>query len=188
MKTRTTKSLCLGVLAALLAAGASPSHALDWKPDAVSLEAGAGTHGTRFAGAGLVWDWDFERMRRKAELTAHTELLVNTWRADAIGGGENSYTQLVLLPSLRMRLSRGASPWYIELGIGASYLDRLFATPHKQFSTRWNFYDMMGVGHTLGGPDGKHEIGMRWVHVSNGGLKKPNPGQDFLQLRYVARF
>jgi lipid A 3-O-deacylase len=188
MKTRTTKPLRLGVLAALLAASATLSHAFDLKPDAVSLEAGAGTHGARIVGAGLVWDWDFERMRRKAELTAHTELLVNSWRADAIGGGENSYTQVVLLPSLRMRLARGASPWYFELGIGASYMDRLFVTPDKQFSTRWNFYDVMGVGHTLGGPDGKHEIGMRWIHVSNGGLKKPNPGQDFLQLRYVARF
>jgi lipid A 3-O-deacylase len=188
MKTTTRKPLRLCVVAACLATGASLSHALDLAPDAVALQAGAGTHGTRMAGAGLVWDWDFERMRRKAELTAHTELMLNSWRADAIGGGEHSYTQVVLLPSLRMRLSRGASPWYIELGIGASYMDKLFATPDKQFSTRWNFYDMMGVGHTLGGPDGTHEVGLRWVHVSNAGLKKPNPGQDFLQLRYVARF
>jgi len=188
MKITTTKPLRVCVVAAFFATGASLSHAFDLRPDAVSLLAGAGSHGTRMAGAGLVWDWDFERMRKKAELTAHTELLLNQWRADAIGGGHDSFTQLVLLPSLRMRLARGASPWYLELGIGASWMDRLFVTPDKQFSTRWNFYDMMGVGHTLGGPDGRHEIGLRWVHVSNGGLKKPNPGQDFLQLRYVARF
>ena len=38
------------------------------------------------------------------------------------------------------------------------------------------------------GDEHQHELGIRWVHVSNGGLKEPNPGQDFLQLRYVSRF
>jgi lipid A 3-O-deacylase len=185
MKTTTTLRLAA---AGLLAGAASLSHAFDWKPDGAALQVGGGSHSSRMAGVGVIWDWDFERMRRKAELTAHTELMVNHWRADAVGGGERGYTQLVLLPSLRMRLSRGRSPWFIELGIGASWMDRLFETPQKSFSTQWNFYDMMGVGHTLGGPDGKHEIGLRWIHVSNGGVKHPNPGQDFLQLRYVARF
>jgi lipid A 3-O-deacylase len=181
----TTLRLCV---AGLLAGGASLSHAFDATPDGVSVQAGAGTHGAAIAGVGLIWDWDFERLRRKAELTAHTELMVNEWRAHRVGGGNRSYTQLVLLPSLRMRLARGASPWFFEVGIGASYMDRLLVTPEKQFSTQWNFFDVLGVGHTLGGPDGKHELGLRWIHVSNLGIKKPNPGQDFLQLRYVARF
>jgi lipid A 3-O-deacylase len=56
---------------------------------------------------------------------------------------------------------------------------------HRQ---RQAFLDVMGLGYTLGGPDGKQEIGLRWSHTSNAGLKKPNPGQDFLQLRLVQRF
>lgn len=174
--------------AAALLAAAATSHAFDLRPDGISVFAGAGSHSARIAGASILWDWDFERMRRKAELTAHTELILNEWRANDFGGGHQYFTQVALLPTLRMRLSRGASPWYIELGIGASYMDKLFVTPQKEFSTRWNFYDVMGVGYTIGGPDGKHEINARWMHVSNGGLEKPNPGQDFLQLRYVSRF
>lgn len=174
--------------AALLLGVLPPVHAFDPSPDAVAVQAGVASHGTRMAGVGVVWDWDFERLRRKAELTAHTEVMLNHWRGGAVGGGHLSVTQAVVLPSLRMRLARGASPWFLELGIGASWMDRRFVTPDKQFSTRWNFYDMLGVGHTLGGPDGRHELGLRWIHVSNAGLKKPNPGQDFLQLRYVARF
>ena len=184
---KTTKILRLAA-AGLLAGCALSSHALDLRPDAVTLQGGAGTHGARMGGVGVVWDWDFQRKRRKAELTAQTEVMLNTWRADAVAGGENSFTQLVILPSLRMRLSRGASPWFIELGIGVSYLDRIFETQEKRFSTRWNFYDMLGVGHTFGGPEGDTELGLRWVHVSNAGIKRPNPGQDFVQLRYVHRF
>jgi hypothetical protein len=173
--------------AALLAATGS-AVAVDFKPDGVSLEAGIGKNGARMAGVGLVWDWDFERMRRKAELTAHTELLVNRWRYDAVGGGKDQLTQLVLLPSVRMRLDRGASPWFIELGIGASYMDRDYVTPRKAFSTRWNFYDVLGIGHTFGGVDGHQEVGLRWTHTSNAGIRNPNPGENFFQLRYVHRF
>jgi lipid A 3-O-deacylase len=184
MKTTTILRLAA---AGLLAALAWPTHAFNLRPDAVSLQGGVGSHGTSNAGAGLVWDWNFERLRRKAELTAHTELMVNSWRADAVGGGHQALTQVVLLPTLRMQLSRGASPWYLEVGVGASWLDQRFVTPDREFSTQWNFYDVLGMGRSFG-PAARHELGLRWVHVSNGGIKKPNPGQDFLQLRYVARF
>lgn len=185
MKTTTIARLAA---AALLAAPALPAGAVDFTPDGVTFEAGAGKDGARMAGIGLVWDWDFERMRRKAELTAHTELKLNRWRADAVGGGHQELTQIVLLPSLRMRIGRGQSPFFIEVGIGASWLDRAFETPERRFSTRWNFYDMLGVGYSLGGVDGTHEVGLRWTHTSNAGIRKPNPGQDFLQARYVLRF
>jgi lipid A 3-O-deacylase len=185
MRRRSANGLFTAAAFSVLCTGA---HAFNLAPDAISFEVGAGGHSTAMASAGLTWDWDFESLRRKAELTAHTELLVNHWHADALGGGSQSFTQLAVLPSLRMRLDRGASPWYIELGIGASWLDRPFVTPSKTFSTQWNFLDMMGVGYTLGGPGGKQEIGLRWTHTSNAGIKKPNPGQDFLQLRLVQRF
>lgn len=173
--------------AAAVCAFAGQALAFNMRPDGVSLEAGPGRTGTHMAGVGLVWDWDFERLRRKAALTAHTELLVNLWHADALDGGRQRLAQWVVLPSLRMRLDRGRSPWFFEVGIGASFLSRHFETPDKNFSTRWNFYDVLGVGHTFGGPDGKHELGLRWTHTSNAGIRKPNPGQDFLQLRYVRR-
>jgi lipid A 3-O-deacylase len=176
------------ILAGALLAVSGPVLAVDFKPDGASLEAGIGKFGSRMAGVGLVWDWNFERMRRAAELTAHTEVLVNRWRYDALGGGSGELTQFAVLPSLRMRLARGASPWFIELGVGASYLDRDFVTPRKSFSTRWNFYDVLGIGHTYGGVNGHHEVALRWNHSSNAGIRNPNPGQDFLQLRYVYRF
>lgn len=184
MRTTTIPRL---LLAGLCAAGFHAAHAFDWKPDGASLQVGAGGKGTSLAGAGIVWDWDFQRMRRKAELTAHTEFMVNHWRGNAIGGGHQGVTQLVLLPSLRMRLARGASRWFIELGIGASWMDQEFETPRKRFGSQWNFYDMMGLGYNLDA-EHRHELGFRWVHVSNAGLEHPNPGQDFLQLRYVRRF
>lgn len=182
-----TKTMLRWLATGLLAAGLAPAQAADFRPDALAVQAGAGASGTATAGVGLVWDWDLERLRRKAEITAHTELLLNHLRADDFGGGSQGFTQVVVLPSLRMRLDRGQSPWFLELGIGASWMDKLLVTPHKTFSTQWNFYDVVGVGYSLD-DQRRHELGLRWVHISNAGIKKPNPGQDLLQLRYVARF
>ncbi|MEJ7932488.1 acyloxyacyl hydrolase [Ramlibacter sp. AN1015] len=184
----TSVSLFARSMAGVLLAGTLLSaRAIDFTPDAVSVQAGAGRAGVDTVGVGVIWDWKFQQLRRKAELTAHTELMVSGWRADDVGGGNQRLVQVVLLPSLRMRLARGESPWFIEFGIGASYLGKDYITPDKAFSTRWNFYDMLGIGHSFG-EKREHELGLRLVHVSNAGIRKPNPGEDFLHLRYVRRF
>ena len=185
--TMTTTHLARAAAAALLASALPLAHAIDFSPDGVSVTAGAG-QGSSMAGVALHWDWNFWRIRPKTELTAHTELILNGWRADRVGGGHQDYAQIVLLPTLRMRFGQGGSPWFWEVGIGASYMDKRFVTPDKEFSTQWNFYDVIGGGYTFGGAKGNHEINIRWVHVSNGGIKKPNPGQDFGQVRYIYWF
>lgn len=183
MTTKPPLKLACGL--ALLALATLPARA-DLRPDGATLLAGTAPHGTRAVAAGLLWDWDWQAPRR-ALLTAHTELLVSHWRARALGGGHQSLQQLTLLPSLRLRPQRGAAGWFLEIGIGASWLSRSYRTPQKDFSSRWNFYDMLGVGLNLG-PDRRQELGLRYVHVSNAGLRRPNPGEDFLLLRYARRF
>jgi lipid A 3-O-deacylase len=182
----TTTTIFLRLCAAgALATAACLAHAVDWRPDAVVLQAGLGRSGNALIGAGLSWDWSWHYSSAAAELSARTELLLNEWRADDFGGGHQSFTQLVLLPTLRMQVAQGRSPWFLELGIGASYMDPLYVTPEKQFSTRFNFYDVLGVGYSLGRD---RELGLRLNHVSNGGIKKPNPGEEFVQLRFLQRF
>jgi lipid A 3-O-deacylase len=184
----TTGKPARACAAALLLLAALPlAHAFNLRPDGIALQAGAG-EGAAMAGIGVIWDWNFWRIRPKTELTAHTELMINGWKGDAVPGGPSDYLQVALVPTLRMRFGQGGSPWFWEVGIGASWMDPRFRTPEKEFSTRWNFYDVLGLGYTVGGKEGKDEINLRWVHVSNGGLRKPNPGQDFGQIRYVRWF
>ncbi|RCW66754.1 acyloxyacyl hydrolase [Pseudorhodoferax soli] len=102
------------------------------------------------------------------------------WQADALPGERDDFTQLGLVPMLRWRFDEGRSPWFVEGGIGVSYLVHGYRTRTKAFGSRWNFSDHLGVGYSFG----RHEIGMYVKHVSNGGLDKPNPGETFYQLRY----
>ena len=178
----TAKSL----LAAVLLALAPLAHALDLAPDTYSVE-GGGADGVRNLTLGVGWDWGMQRPLGSMLLTGHTELFAGAWRADAIGGGQRTYGHFGVLPTLRLRFDGGRSPWFAEAGIGLSWLNRTFRTPDKTFSTRFQVTDVIGVGRTFGA-DGRHELGVRLQHVSNGGIDNPNPGQNAVLLRYVGRF
>lgn len=68
----------------------------------------------------------------------------------------------------------------LEAGIGAN----LFSATRigsKRISTSYQFGDSIGLYHRLAGsPWG---LGVRFTHYSNADIKRPNPGQNYLQLR-----
>lgn len=71
-----------------------------------------------------------------------------------------------------------------EAGIGVSYFSKTqFAG--SDISTHFQFADHIGVFYRFA-PDGS--IGIRASHFSNGGIKKPNPGLNALQLTYTESF
>ena len=82
----------------------------------------------------------------------------------------------------------GSVPWFAEAGLGVSYaVNHRYLTDQKDFSTRYNFATHIGVGY-LFGEQLKSEISLRLEHHSNAGIKHPNPGENFLQIRYARHF
>jgi len=68
----------------------------------------------------------------------------------------------------------------VELGIGVN----IFSGVHlgdKVISTSFQFGDSIGLFHRIQGT--AWLLGLRYTHYSNGGIKEPNPGQDYIQLR-----
>ena len=112
---------------------------------------------------------------------------LSEWRTDAALGQRRHFTQVGLVPMFRYRFDRGASPWFVEGGVGLSYLSASYSNRVKEFSTQWNFSDHLGVGRNFGN-DRAHELGLYVKHVSNAGIKSPNPGETFVQLRYGYTF
>jgi lipid A 3-O-deacylase len=178
------------LLAAAAAVAATMSfqlHAMDLRPQGVFVVAGAAPHSTNCLAVGAIWPWAWRKQAAGGEFSAITEAYVSYWKADAVGGGRHSLVQIGLVPLLRYRPGQGRSPWFAEAGIGISTMTRLYTTPDKQFSTRFNFVDTIGAGRNFGA-QGQHELGLRIVHMSNAGIKHPNPGENFLQLRYAVKF
>ena len=135
-----------------------PAHALD----GVWLEAGAGT------------DDDVKPVRVGAQWRSHYRRL--SWEASFGGwsGGHGRVYDLGFTPVARW----GRSP-YLEAGVGAHVLSDLDVGTGSDFSTRFQFGDHVGVGMRFG----SYDLGLRFQHLSNGGLRNPNPGINFVILR-----
>ena len=158
------------------------------KPDRVFAQAGTG-ESTRMFVAGLRYDWGWRRPLGNGVLTGYWEGSFGRWNSDLPNGTNASawVTQLGVTPVLRWNASRAPDAWFVEGGIGANVLLPVYRSSDKQFSTAFNFGDHIAAGRALDA-EGRHELSLRVQHFSNGGIKHPNPGENFLQLRYSWRW
>jgi hypothetical protein len=143
-------------------------------------------HGTDSLTAGVGWPLAWRYSAQGVDFSAQMEGFASLWRAPQKVGGNKTFVQAGVLPVLRLRPGQ-ASPVFAEAGIGLSFTDDVYTSRRKTFSTRFNFYDMLGVGMNFGAQR-QHELGVRFVHISNAGIKKPNPGENFVLLRYAHSF
>jgi hypothetical protein len=169
-------------LFALAASAPIVAQAAGWAPDGMFVEGGVAPSRTNSVTAGAMWAWDWQGRFGNTQATASTELYLSRWNAR-----DEPVTQVALVPLVRLRLDDGRSPWFMEGGIGVSMMDKLYRNHGKEFSSRFNFVDVFGIGRSLGA-DRRREISVRVAHISNAGIKQPNPGENFLQLRYAVRF
>lgn len=73
----------------------------------------------------------------------------------------------------------------VEFGIGANVFSGT-ELGSKHISTAYQFGDSIGVLHRFDGSP--WTLGLRLTHYSNADIKRPNPGQDYLQLRVGYHF
>jgi len=188
---RGIRLMCCVAAGTLIGLGAArPAKAelpSSFAPDAFYVQAG-GAKGTQSLAVGLSWDWDARWTLGPGELRPYIEATLSQWRYDAPTPGDKDHlTQLAMTPVLRWRANGGASPWFVEAGVGLSFTSSLYHSSDKQFSTSFNFGSHLGVGRNFGARQ-EHELVLRVEHFSNAGIKHPNPGENFAQLRYTYRF
>lgn len=147
---------------------------------------GAGSAEAFTVGVTLPWK-GWQRMLGGGQLRGFWDIHASNWRADTGAGGHRNATALGLTPSFRLTPDAGRAHWFMEAGVGVVLLDRLYISQEKKFSTRLNFGTHLGAGRYFG-VRRQHELALRVQHVSNARLKKPNPGENFVQLRYALHF
>lgn len=179
------------VLAAL--AGALPSAlAQSNAPQARTfyLQAGAGEHGASALGVGLTLPWRWSHALGSGAVTGHWDLYLGGHRVHPnyhAGQRRMHLWAISAGPSLRWRGAQGASPWFVEVGTALMLHNRRYHSADRLFGTRYNFASHLGVGRNWGAQQ-QHELSLRVQHISNAGIKHPNPGENLLLLRYAQRF
>ena len=116
------------------------------------------------------------------ELKVNFETSANFWEYGAANTHDSNFV-LAISPVLKKTFCDClGGKIYGEFGIGLSFLDDTkFAG--KNVSTHYQFEDRIGLGYEFGN-NFRYKVALRYFHYSNGGLKKPNPGLDFISLSF----
>ena len=156
------------------AAAACLSCSTGYCVDGVAVEVGRGDDRTSLLRVAMVDRW------HKAERPAPTDWrLAGYWELSA-GVWDNpdeSTADIALTPVFRIERAL----LYLEAAIGI-HLVQTHISAHRTFSTALQFGEHVGAGiHS-----GKYDLGLRVQHLSNGGVRSPNPGINFVtvQMQY----
>jgi len=173
------KHLTLSTLAAtvLLVAAHLPAHAID----GATLEFGSGNK-TQFIRGSL--QWNFQRALYESDRLAvkgYWDLSLAQWRGNRFRdqpGEHQNLTEIGITPMFRFQQPGGK--FYAEAGIGAHVLSELYDNNSRRLSTALEFGSQLGIGYHL---SPRADVGLSIQHYSNGGIKHPNSGVNFVSMK-----
>jgi len=151
------------------------------------LQAGVAEYSAHSATIGVTLPWNWSYALGSGAVTGQWDVSLGHVSARPQNHDRRGLTALGGGINLRWRGRQGTSPWFVEAGTGVVLHSRHYASADKYFSTRYNFASHLGIGRNFG-PQGRHALGLRVQHVSNAGVKNPNPGDNFLLVRYSVGF
>jgi lipid A 3-O-deacylase len=171
---------------AVLSCSSGRTTAASLEPSTVFVQLGAGDQETTAYLLGATWDLPWRRDFRIGSVSGYFEGGFGRWSTHKTHTDTAWPTQISVTPVVRLRPMRTPN-YFLELGVGANYIVPVFDSGDKRFSTEFNFGDHVALGRTF---RGRHpsEFAVRVEHFSNVGIEHPNPGENFLQLRYSPTF
>jgi lipid A 3-O-deacylase len=184
------------VVRALLAATASAAIAAIETASAAPpndfagfVQAGEGDRAVKSVAFGATATFTAQDPANPGPWSVYGEAVVGEWFAHHRDPGQpRSVTQFTVAPVLRYTVAGGAfHDVFIEAGVGLSVITPHFQDHGRTFSTTFNFDDHASLGKRFG-TRREYEWSVRVEHFSNGGIRNPNPGQNFAQVRLARHF
>lgn len=152
--------------------------------DSISYETGHG-ESTDLLRLGAQWKWDKVFFaERRWNIVPYWDFTVGVWDPDRA----KMLADLGLTPTFRLQQATltGLAP-YFEAAIGFHLLSEVHVSQSKVFSTNFQYGDHIGAGVRFGGHR-RYDVSLRLQHLSNGSIRRPNPGINFAQLRLAYHF
>ena len=94
------------------------------------------------------------------------------------GTNRQNVAEFGLTPILRVEKRGSYFVPFAEAGVGLRLLSHTSTSSEHAFGSAFQFGDMVGVGVGFG-KNAATEVGFRFQHISNAGIKEPNPGSNF---------
>ena len=141
--------------------------------DGVAVEVGHGDNSTSLLRFAITDSW---RKRapatREWRLAGYWEFSAGVW-----DNKDESTADIGITPVFRFEHNAA----YLEAAIGVR-LVTTHISAQRTFSTAFQFGDHLGAGIRFG-PQDRYDFGLRVQHISNGGIRSPNPGINFFIVR-----
>jgi len=172
--------------AALFAAG--PAAAVD----GVSVEYGKSdstNSDVQLYRVGVQWDWNKRWLDGgNWHFGGFWDVSLGYWDNSSIGKTNSSLTEIGLTPTFRFQQNNpGEYAPYLEGAVGFHFLSHTSVSTQRMFGSSFQFGDHVGFGVRFG-PKGAYDIGYRYQHLSNAGIKEPNQGINYNQIRFQYHF
>src|SRR5258707_9171931 len=139
--------------------------------DSISAEAGHGTRGVDMWRLGLQWKQEPAWLAGHTNWSLYWDATLGAWEGDL-----GSVSETALTPTFRFS---GGNGLYLDTGVGVHLLSETRISGLLEFSTKFQFGNHLGAGYR----HGRYDASVRLQHLSNAGLRNPNPGINFLQIR-----
>ena len=176
------------VIAALALLSASPAALAI---DGISFEVGASDSSNSSVNlyrVGAQWDWNKKLIEAGTwHIGGYWEANLGYWDNRSNGRTDSELFEIGFTPVFRFQQNSiiGLAP-YAELGIGLHFLSRSSVGTQRQFGSSFQFGSHIGAGVRF--DRGRYDIGYRYQHLSNVGIRQPNQGINFHQLRLQYHF
>ena len=153
--------------------------------DGIAIEAGNGDS-TDMGRVAVQWDWKKPLYQRgNWNLGGYWDVGLGYWNNNGFPNRNKSITEIGVTPVFRVQ-SNDLTGVYGELGIGAHLMSNT-TIGDKTMSTAFQFGDHIGLGYRFGVKQA-FDLSYRYQHLSNAGIKKPNDGINFNQVRLQYHF
>ena len=171
----------LGIGATWLALSGMPAMAID----GVAVELGNGDH-TDMGRVAVQWDWKKPLYQGEGwNVGGYWDVGLGYWHNGDFPNRNKSVTEIGLTPVFRFQ-NNSLVGLYGELGVGA-HLQSDTTIGDKTMSTAFQFGSHVGVGYRFGVKQA-FDLCVRYQHLSNASIKKPNDGINFAQVRLQYHF
>jgi hypothetical protein len=160
--------------------------------DGMSLEVGSSDSANAsvdMTRIGLQWNWAKRwAIGANWHIGGYWDVTFGYWSNESPGRTNSSITDFGVTPVFRLQqTSPGAIAPYVEGAIGFHLLSHTSVSDQRRFSTAFQFGDHVGFGIRFG-QKRAFDLGYRYQHLSNAGIKRPNQGIDFHQVRLQYHF
>lgn len=167
-----------GAIAALLCAASGTASADQF---GFQVTGGTGDHHVKKLDLGLAWDPDLTWWQIGAwHFSLIGEAHAAWWHTDE-GNVHDNIGEFGVTPLIRFIRATGSVRPFIEAGVGVRLLTSPRIASDYTYATAFQFTPTAGVGLQIGNHQ-QYQVGYRFQHISNGGIKEPNPGINFHEL------